>query len=734
MKQFKNLNKNNHGSTLILIVMCIAFVSVLGTLLLSLTVSNLQMKSIDHKSKSNFYNAETALDEVKAGIGEETAVALETAYKSIMEKFITAEFTSLSDNEKKALFAQKFVDTLYNSLVDSPYFYRRDKLLTYITNDAVVLDTTPSKNQLLVGTNNQSITLKNINISYTDDEQYTTTIGTDIVISTPTMSFQTGSDMLPTYSDYSLIADSSIELDAATAVEARGNVYAGINGINLNNASSFSLSNAAQIVTRGDVSVGDRSKLNMTGGSRLWAMNIATVKGYDTDLTTEINIDGNCYVGDDLMLNAVNSVVKLNGQYYGYSYAAGKSNVSVTTNNIPALSSAIVINGTNATLDMSQSNYLFLSGRAYLDTNTGGNTWSDTSGSGSTAQTPQENIQTGESLAIKGNQLAYLIPREYMWNQQNPVSSTDYDKRPEAIPEVDFNSTADFNLSDYADGFTKIYYQAAGNIKFVYYYIRFKSEEKANAYLQEYYGRNNTTSTPGIIDNRISNYAKSIKLNNSLNSIFAAGNVFTFDENTKKSNIIPNAVKTDSVNASYEAMLQIKDTLITQFNAIKTTLNEHSNVEAYDTSSVFNTFIKKDLIQQDSATDAEIKNGKQIILNDCVVTVIDNASGAPYEVKASGNLPNGGLEGIIIATGSVYVRSNFEGLILSGNKITLGSGVTVTASPALIENLLSLNNDSVNKYFRNLPSLSNQEDTTFHISQIEVSDLIYYDNWVKNEE
>jgi hypothetical protein len=386
-------------------------------------------------------------------------------------------------------------------------------------------------------------------------------------------------------------------------------------------------------------------------------------------------------------------------------------------------------------MDMSTSNYLFLSGRAYLDPSTGGNTWVDPSVTGGAGQKPQENIQTGESLAVKGNQLAYLVPKEYIWNKQNPISSVDYDKRPVAEVEVDFSRTSAsaIRLSDYADGFTKIFYQATGNIKFVYYYIKFKSEEKANEYLQKYYEHNNTSPT-GIIDNRIGNYAKSIKINNSIHSIVSAGNVFTFDENTKKSTLVPNSVKIDSGNESYNAMLNIKDTLITQYNAIRTTLNEHSNTEAYDISSVFNTLINKELIQQDSTIDTQIKNGKRIILGDYVVTLVDNASGAPYELKSAGDLPYSGLKGIVIATGSVHIKNNYEGLILSGGVISIGSGVSVTASSPLIEEILSLNNESVNKYFRNLPSPTTNNDTAVNISQIKVSDLIFYDNWVKNEE
>lgn len=732
MNRQKSLLKDNKGSTLILIVICIAFVSILGTLLLTLTISNLQMKSIDQKSKSNFYNAEIALDEIKAGLGQETAAALETAYKTIMEQFITDEFTKLSKEEKDDLFAGRFVSTLNNALMKSIGTYDKEQLLGFVTNNQVVFETAPGENQLIVNGNNQSITLKNIKLSYTDDEEYKTLISTDIVIDTPTVSFQTGSQSMPSFSDFGMIADKRIYLDAATDVIANGNVYAGSNGIYLDNASTFSLSSAGKIITRGDVSVSERSKLNIGGNSKLWAMNIETVKGADTGLTTEINIDGNCYIADDMMLNAVNSIVNIKGEYYGYSYAAGKSSGENTAVNNPSLSSAIIINGTNASLDMSASNYVFLSGRAYLDPNTGGNIWND--GTGGPGKTTQETIQTGESLGVKGNQLAYLVPKEYLWCSSNPVSSGVYEKRPET--EVDFSnqSEAGINISDYADGFTKIFYQAVGNTKLVYYYINFKSEEKANEYLQKYYEINNPSNGTGIIDSRIGSYAKSIKLNSSLQSILSAGNIFTFNKDTGKSSLISNTVKTDSMNGSYANMLQIKDALISQYDAVRTTLNEHADSEAYDTTSVFNTLIKKEQILSDSLSEPQIKRGKQIVSGDYVVTVIHNEGGVPYEVKTAGDLPNGGLKGIVIATGSVNVRNNFEGLILSGDVITLGSGVKVTASAGLVDRILSLNQDSVNKYFRNLPSPATQEDTAVSISQIQVPDLIYYDNWVKNEE
>lgn len=90
-----NRKTDNRGATLIIVVICSAFVMILSTVILSITVTNRQMKKIEHEIKDNFYSAETALDEIKAGLEELVADSLEGAYLGILE-----EFTSHTEEEK----------------------------------------------------------------------------------------------------------------------------------------------------------------------------------------------------------------------------------------------------------------------------------------------------------------------------------------------------------------------------------------------------------------------------------------------------------------------------------------------------------------------------------------------------------------------------------------------------------------------------------------------------------
>ncbi|NLO08600.1 MAG: hypothetical protein GX129_01865, partial [Clostridiales bacterium] len=56
---------NNQGSTLLTVIIIIAFIGILGSMMLSVTMTNLQMKMIERKSKENFYTCESTLDEMR---------------------------------------------------------------------------------------------------------------------------------------------------------------------------------------------------------------------------------------------------------------------------------------------------------------------------------------------------------------------------------------------------------------------------------------------------------------------------------------------------------------------------------------------------------------------------------------------------------------------------------------------------------------------------------------------
>ena len=81
------------------------------------------------------------------------------------------------------------------------------------------------------------------------------------------------------------------------------------------------------------------------------------------------------------------------------------------------LSSAIVINGKNTTLDLSEAQKVMLAGRNYIAS-------SKVSGNRSN----KNDIITGESITVKGTQLAYLVPSEIIGDgtKGNPMTYNSY--------------------------------------------------------------------------------------------------------------------------------------------------------------------------------------------------------------------------------------------------------------------------------------------------------------------
>ena len=762
MDKKDKITLNNSGSTIIIVILCIAFISILCTLLLSITVNNLEMKVIGQKAKSNFYNAESAFDEIKVGLEQVTASALKVAYNDVMENYLDK-----NDDERKKIFADTFISEIVNSLrlvSDSTLTtYDIGTLQGFIKMPSALVDRPDNvgdsklvRDEVLPGEINQFstfITLKKIKISYLDSNNYKTTISSDIVINTPDISFNTNSSLTPAFFDYSLIADDMVKLELATDVVVSGNIYAGNikpgttsvdnSGILISLGSNLKIINATQIVTRSDIIVASHSSLNIIDNPMIWTKNIATIDGAigGTTQPTEIAINGICYVADDLMLNANNSKVAISGEYYGYSYGANKLPLTPGVN--PAGdSSAIIINGTNAILDLSSTNKLLLAGRAYLDPKSQGQ-----------ATDPvyiQDNVQTGESIAIKGNQNAYLVPGECMPSgfSTNPLTLSDYktafDLNPTAVNMVNYTnySMGDKKLSDYADGCLKIFYNVSTTEQYVYYYLKFNSEQKANEYLQKYYEVNNVIApgkTISLIDEQMGNNATSISIHSPLYSILSTGNLFEFNSGKSKlnaNNVNPDSPSEGAENVSLDAIKKVADVLVKRYDAIQKTLIDTST-RAFDENSVFNSIVMKDNILADvplvSGNTIEVKS---ITVGDNIVYIVNNAGGEAFVLKEDNLLVNNGLKGIVVATGSVNVIDNYNGLILSGDQIKLNAGVKINelnAAHSIITSIFGANRLDVNHYFRDYESLDLGSVGTDNESII-VSNLVVYENWKKNEE
>ncbi len=80
-KNIKNhIVKNENGSTLITVIVIVAFMSILATVMLYLSGENYKMKATDLKTKSSFYEAEEVVELMKTQLALDVAEASKPAY------------------------------------------------------------------------------------------------------------------------------------------------------------------------------------------------------------------------------------------------------------------------------------------------------------------------------------------------------------------------------------------------------------------------------------------------------------------------------------------------------------------------------------------------------------------------------------------------------------------------------------------------------------------------------
>lgn len=246
MKKLKKLLrklKSNAGSSIVMVVVSIAFIGIIVGALLAAAVQSYRLKLQELNAKDNFYYVEQALNEIYAGVGSQTVQDLQDAYVYTVENMVEYDlgkgrYVTKTQEEAQDIFSKKF----YSKLSDNPFFkvsrsQLAEKLSSYITNDSVVLD----GSRLLVeeykvdGKEVGKI-IRNIKLSRTQEYNrnsgngtYTQSITTDIVIGNPDFSvlFDAINDQDPNIFKYALVADMGVYVNQKTTpLTIAGNVYA----------------------------------------------------------------------------------------------------------------------------------------------------------------------------------------------------------------------------------------------------------------------------------------------------------------------------------------------------------------------------------------------------------------------------------------------------------------------------------------------------------------------------
>ena len=79
-KILSKLHKDNKGAALITVLVCVFFISILGTVLLFMSAQNAKMKSTDYNNKAEFYEAERVLELIETTLTGYVSDASTEAY------------------------------------------------------------------------------------------------------------------------------------------------------------------------------------------------------------------------------------------------------------------------------------------------------------------------------------------------------------------------------------------------------------------------------------------------------------------------------------------------------------------------------------------------------------------------------------------------------------------------------------------------------------------------------
>ncbi len=440
-------------------------------------------------------------------------------------------------------------------------------------------------------------------------------------------------------------------------------------------------------------------------------------------------INADTRVADDLGINGNHSEVKLSNKYCGF----GSDPINKDS------SSAIVINGLNTNVDASGLSKLTLAGRSFVATGSArqqGNGVDpgeprDVSGNIVPIYTanPNYDVKMGESIAVKGNQLAYLIPTECIAvgsktvRGKNPitwselVSFTREQMSDPSLEIVNFNSVR----VSWLDNHTLDYFMPASDMRYIqrvfapsngevlcYFYVVLDENKMINTpsgtvdaasqYAQWYYEAHTNK-----MERYMDVYAPNVSLPSYGNITAAASLISSTGTGGTKKHLVARALTTEdknncdmykslftgycwdltgnAVSASDEATLSsnnlvFEHTIVSQ-NAIGST---ETNLKTFlDDPTVGGRGRVTELIVPAGQPHA----GKKAL-------VVDQTTNESVSfIDGNGDTQIGNKDvyvyddvtddvRIIISTKDILLKKNFKGMIVTDGKIYTGDGVTVT--------------------------------------------------------
>lgn len=620
--------KKKKGASLAYVIVVLAIVATIGTAIVSLSLSNYKAIIVESKKTQNLYMSESGLDEVKVKINDMTAKAVEAGndavakssvegltsenIESTQNSIFKSEYKNYIHNNFKNLFKIKNGQVLFNTKgfkyeQNSDYYD-----ISVISINGKEINSYSGINQISdldkyfvfgASNNNEILTIR-LNSKFNVKDGNRTKNYKDVQltfnIEVPDYNGAYYTEKIPVYNIWQqgLVVGENLNINQNSDLNISGSAYISANysfddnksykNQNQNKVASgivisggnLNIDNGVLVSKQDIILNGENGSLKALGSA---GTNNSGIYTHNLGIYSFENIDskkafGNSeflkgnridskvpvYTMNDLIMNGLNSSINLQDGFYGLNSNSSNENLASDKQN----SSAIVINakdlGDGSSLDI--KNKAVIMGSAYINT-------------------LGESYQTGESVAVKGNYIAYTYAvkgKDVKFKYYNPlqlVESIDGDSSldakakyfKEASKAVNINSKG-ISLPD-ADDVTSVGVTVEGDNDIKGNNLTLdKVQEIRSDYIDNYFRKINSINTESMLSknqkyvNKItkSNDLIYIDINNGSNIGENSDNSpLTIDKNTVTINKDCNGIIITDKNIKIDSDISFKGTIIT---------------------------------------------------------------------------------------------------------------------------------------------------------------------------
>ena len=485
----KKAIKDARGAALVYVIVAAAIIILLGAATTATAYVNLRATQVQEQSDNNFYSADTIMNAIVGGLESDISIAYEKAYTKVITNINSYSSASAAEEDFDTLFVESLAELLNDGEEFMASFYKIKHIQGYVQDiyeDDVRYTISAVNGNNYLDATDEGVVLRNLHVTYEDDSGYYDEIITDVKIAIPELNLELIDE--DGWDFESIVIDDGLEINEQRGLQITGDTYinereADKSAILLNNSTLLSITTPKELIAGGYIDLaGEVTELILQGTADKKEKNMIWTENISVYRYADLYISGQTFVQDDLEVNGSHSTVVLSGDYYGYSRSHEKADES----------SAVNINGADTKMDLSKLKMFVLGGSSYVSTST--------LPSGSNAHTNSSDLQLGESLSVKSNQVAYLVDdREFIGSPNvvnfvsNPMSYIQYQALVDANGGPDqtmtkiVNQTLSYGKTYKQYGATAMPVFSSKDGGTVYIYLKFDNASKAAAYFTEAY-------------------------------------------------------------------------------------------------------------------------------------------------------------------------------------------------------------------------------------------------------